>query len=447
MNIPNIIFFARGYQANFFSNLISSKYNAIFVTLTKKEKKIVESQGVKVVACFEEDFDSIQIDNSTCESYLETSYMSDRFLGHFNFTERNIILRKEISFWRSILDTYKPSAVVNELVAIEISEVLMIECKIKNIKYLAGMNCVVYDYFYWLPNPSTISGEHLPNIEPSENSIKIAKQYLNEVFEKNYKPFYVKNLPSRYNIRIILVSIIKLFLLRIKKIALNFNKKFCYENYTNQYKKRLIILIKGLYHKYDKIESIPNGVEVIFYPLHQEPEATLNYMSEFYSNQCATIENILKCLNQNQVLVVKEHPVDKGALLMDKFIELRKKYSCLYFIPAEIHGRIVLERASRVVTLTSTVGWEAFIIGKKVYVLGEIFYDRIVGQDYILNFKQLKEVLRKPVEKNQISIDEIILFIAKMVEISYKGNPFPYEFLYSKENINNIIEAVWNEVS
>ena len=179
----------------------------------------------------------------------------------------------------------------------------------------------------------------------------------------------------------------------------------------------------------------------------QEPEATLNYMSEFYSNQCSTIENILKCLNQNQVLVVKEHPVDKGALLMNKFTELRKKYSSLYFIPAEIHGRIVLERATRVVTLTSTVGWEAFIIGKKVYVLGEIFYDRIVGQDYISNFKQLKEVLRNPAEKNKITIEEITVFIAKMVEISLRGNPFPYEHLYSKENVNNVIEAVYNEVS
>jgi capsule polysaccharide modification protein KpsS len=169
-------------------------------------------------------------------------------------------------------------------------------------------------------------------------------------------------------------------------------------------------------------------------------------MSEFYANQCATIENILKCLSQNQVLVVKEHPVDKGALLLKKFLDLRKKYSGLYFIPAEVHGRVVLERTSRVVTLTSTVGWEAFIVGKKVYVLGEIFYDKIVGLDSVNDFKKLKSLLRKPIETTTVIKDDIIHFIAQMVEISYRGNPFPYIDLYSKDNINNITEAIYSEV-
>lgn len=447
MNKPTILFFARGYQVDFFPKLISDKYDSIFVTLTKSEKQKIERNGISVIGCFEEDFDKIEIDNTVNESYLDTSFMSDRFLGHFSFEDRNRILNKEIAFWGRIFAKYKPNAVVNELVAIEISEVLMIEARKRNIKYLAGMNCVVYDYFYWLPNPLTISGKFLPNISPSDQSILKAKEYLREVYEKSYKPFYVKNLPSRYNLKLIISAVVKLCLIKSIYFIRGLNKKFFYENYTLEYKKRLIILVKGLFNKYDSIEKISSDVEVIFYPLHQEPEATLNYMSEFYSNQCSTIENILKCLNENQILVVKEHPVDKGALLMNKFLELRRKYSGLYFIPAEVHGRQVLEKTSRVVTLTSTVGWEAFVLGKKVYVLGEIFYDNIVGADFISDFKKLKEVLRKPVIKNPIKQDELVHFIAQMVEISYRGNPFPFKDLYSKENINNVIEAVYNEVA
>ena len=447
MNKPKILFFARGYQADFFPSLISNKYHSVFVTLTKKEKKIIEGHGIEVAACFEEDFASIPVDGKINETYLLTSFMSDRFLGHFNFEERNKILSKEINFWQNIFKSYNPTAVVNELVAIEISEVLLIECRNHGIKYLAGMNCVVYDYFYWLPNPLTISGNFLPEIKPSENSVEIAKSYLEEVFEKSYKPFYVKNLPSRYNVKGLVVALVKLIFLKSKYGLKDFRKQFFYENYTHEYHKRLTVLMKGIYTRYDTMESIPITAEVIFYPLHQEPEATLNYMSEFYANQCATIENILKCLNQNQVLVVKEHPVDKGALLLNKFLELRKKYTGLYLMPAEIHGRTILERATRVVTLTSTVGWEAFIIGKKVYVLGEIFYDKIVGVDFIKDFNALKKMLRNPIANSQLSKDQLVNFIAQMVEISYKGNPFPYEHLYSKGNIENIIEAVYSEVS
>jgi hypothetical protein len=56
-------------------------------------------------------------------------------------------------------------------------------------------------------------------------------------------------------------------------------------------------------------------------------------------------------------------------------------------------------------------------------------------------------MLRNPVVNSQLSKDQLEHFIAQMVEISYRGNPFPYEHLYSKENIDNIIEAVYNEVS
>ena len=56
MKKPVVLFFARGYQAHFYPSIISDKYDAIFVTLTKKEKHIVEEMGGTTVGCFEEDY-------------------------------------------------------------------------------------------------------------------------------------------------------------------------------------------------------------------------------------------------------------------------------------------------------------------------------------------------------------------------------------------------------
>jgi hypothetical protein len=442
MTKPAILFFARGYQADFFPTLESDRYESVFATLTRGEKSAVERQGASVAGCFEAEYESL-VAATVPANYLITSFMSDRFLGRFGDARRHEVLGKEIAFWSHLLDTYKPAAVVNELVAIEISEVLLIECRRRNIPYLAGMNCVVEDLFYWLPNPMTISGRYLQPPEPGASALAAADAYLREVVDKEYKPFYVKNLAGRRALRPIAVAAVKSLAWRFRKWRSMNGGAFRYEMYDEEYSKRVEVFVKSWFRRYDRLEDIPAGREIIFFPLHQEPEATLNYMSEFYANQVATIENILKCLSPNQVLVVKEHPVDKGSLLRPKFWEIRKRYSGLYYLPAELHGRQVLDVAERVVTLTSTVGWEAAVTGKKVYVLGEIFYDQLPGIERVGDFNTLKSALKGPATAGErLTIERTRDFVAGMAEMSYPGNPFPHDRLYSRENRDQVIHAI-----
>ena len=446
MSKPVVLFFARGYQAHFYPHIVSDKYDAIFVTLTKDEKRLVEKMGCTMVGCFEEDYDSIVPDDID-ENYLITSFMADRFLGRFSYTKRLEVLGKESAFWNTILEKYKPVAVLNELVAIEISEVLLIETKKRNILYLAGMNCPADGFFYWLKNPISLSGRYLSKNTPSTESVELAKRYVDTVLEKNYRPFYVKNLKSRLDIKVLMVSAAKLLKWHIIKLQSSLTGSFKYELYIDEYSKKVSVYLKSLFRAYDKVSELPADKEVIFYPLHQEPEATLNYMSTFYSNQVATIENILKCLTVNQVLVVKEHPVDKGSLLQKKFWDIKKQYSGLYYIAAEVHGREIMKVAERIVTLTSTVGWEGVIVGKKVYVLGEIFYDDIEGITKINNFNELQKVLHSKEIGEKANIENIISFVARMVEQSYPGNPFPHSYLYNDTNKTQVVHAITDAIN
>ena len=379
MGKPKVLFFARGYQADFFPTLPTEHFEPVFVTMTRAESAKVRKAGFEVGGCFEEQFPDLEA-APVAPDYLLTSFVSDRFLGRFGHDERQAILGKERRFWGDLLDAHRPAAVVNELVAIEISEVLLIECRRRGIPYLAGMNCVVEDYFYWLPEPLSLSGRYLVGTpEPSAEAWAAADAYLQEVRQKDYKPFYVRNLRGRLALLPLAVAMAKLALWSLRGALNRATGRFAYEAYDEEYRKKVVVYFRSLYRRYDSLATLPRGAEVVFYPLHQEPEATLNYMSEFYSNQVATLENILKCMTPGQVLVVKEHPVDKGSLLRDKFWELRRQYSSLYFLPAEVHGREVLAAASRIVTLTSTLGWEAAVLGKPVYVLGQIFYDSLPG--------------------------------------------------------------------
>jgi Capsule polysaccharide biosynthesis protein len=446
MSKPTVLFFARGYQAFFYPHLISDAYDAIFVTLTNAEKKEVLKMSGTVVGCFEDDYASI-IPSDIDENYLITSFVGDRFLGRFSHDKRLEILGKEVAFWASILEKYKPLAVINELVAIEISEVLLIEARKHNILYLAGVTCPAEGHFYWLNNPISLSGKFLTEKIPSTASIEEAKKHVDSVFKKKYLPFYVKNLKSRTNVQALISSTAKLLKWHFIKLKATLTGSFKYELYIDEYSKRINVYIINLFHFYNKITDLPNDKEIILYPLHQEPEATLNYMSIFYSNQVAMIENILKCMTINQVLVIKEHPVDKGSLLQKKFRNLKKHYSGLYYIAAEVPSGDVIKVSSRIVTLTSTVAWEGLVLGKKVYVLGEIFYDHLVGITKINNFNDLQKVLHTKDLEKKTNPKDIVSLISNMVEQSYKGNPFQHPELYSDTNKARVVYAIKDAIN
>ena len=116
---PKILFFARDYQSVFFSLLNSDKYESVFVVLNRIEKRNVIKNGGQVIYCLEEEFDDLEL--ASFESpYLKFSFGCDRNFTTLKLEERELILRKTISFWRKIMQNHDFSLVVNETVAIEI---------------------------------------------------------------------------------------------------------------------------------------------------------------------------------------------------------------------------------------------------------------------------------------------------------------------------------------
>lgn len=441
-NKPKILLFARGYQAGFYPYLVDEAYEAVFVTLTKAEKREVEVSGQEVVACFEEDLAGIQ-PASVPDEYLCKSLPADRFLGRFGHADRLDFLGREITFWRQLLDTHQPVAVMNEIVAVEISEVLYIEARTRDIRYLAPMRSLITDWFYWIPNPISLSGSQLTSIEPSADSMAKAESYMGELCKTNYRPGYVRNLSRRYAPKPLAAALIKYLPSKFRGTNRYEPASFAYETYSEAYGKRLEVAWRGVRDRYDCLEDIPEAREILLYPLHQEPEATLNYMSEFFSNQVATIENILKAMSPNQVLLVKEHPVDKGALLTTKFRRLREEHSALFYLPGELSGRAIQPRLSRVVTLTSTVGWEMANLGIPLYVLGEIFFDSLPGVTRIETFKELRNQLRAPVaDAPRLQREVATRFVAELIERSYPGDALPFAGLKSDQNVERVKHAI-----
>lgn len=446
----SILFFARDYQNIFFPLLGSEHYDSIFVTLTKKEKKdLLVRYGIQAVACFEDYFyDRYAVDSICDESYLETSFFSDRYLGSFSIDERRKILSLERDFWKSIFSSYNPDAVINEIVAIEIAEVMQIEASRLGIQYFAWMISPFKDKsFYWLDSPYHASlRETTFTKQPSNKASDFAENYiLNLNISDNVKPFYAENLSSRFAFSRI-VNLLKRILTGIFgniKLGLAKTNKYFYPYYlgdTSAIKLELDSYINSLVFNYDNIDSYAH-YNLAFYPLHFEPEASILYMSEFFEDQINLIRNLSKCLRQDQVLVVKEHPQQPGILLSKPYRKLRKRLSNVIFLPAEYSTKNLILKTEIILTQTSTAGWEALVLNKPVVVFGKVFYDKYEYINVFNGFNHLKELLRT---KSYTMPDKVAMlkFVANFYDYCKQGNPYMHTDLYNADNVENIKKSI-----
>jgi len=445
--MPTVLFFARDYQAKLFPLLKSDKYKSLYVVLNRREKEIVVANGGEVVICLEEEFDSLSAEGEL-NSYLEYSFGCDRNYVGLNLQERETILKKSISFWRNILEKYEPSLIINETVAIELSEVLAIEAKAKGIKYLSWMSFPKQGTFYWQKSPYHNSMEPtLEAIVPSETELKEATSFVQGLRDGLERPFYVKAKSTRYSFlkfsKNIWTAMLEISLMaKVPKLK----RRVAYGARLNTSLWNIKLFLLSLFtftNKYDNIAD-SKGRELIFYPLHFEPEAVLFYMAYFFDNQVSVIESTLKCLSQNQILVVKEHPQQTGVLLEKRFRHIKKRYPNLIFIRGEEPTTEILGKCSVIITLGSTAGFEALSLGKKVINLGRVFYDAFDGVNNCKSFKEVYDLLRGVVPFNTSSTFDY--FVAKMLNYIKPGNPFPHGEVYSAENVAAIKNAIEDEL-
>ena len=143
--------------------------------------------------------------------------------------------------------------------------------------------------------------------------------------------------------------------------------------------------------------------------------------------------------------MVKEHPAQQGMLLTNKFQKLYKENSQLFYLPHTIISYDIIKLATLIITLTSHLGWEAIILGKPTFLLGKMFYDKYPFINKMSSFEELRRIIRNQ-EYIYPQRNATVKFIAQLFEISHKGEPFPGNNLYKKNNLENIIFAIEKEL-
>lgn len=419
-----VLLFARSFLAEYYSDINSDIIEPIFVTMTVREKEFLQKKGWKVYGCFEEEFENLPVADYP-SNYLRTSFASDRFLNRFSYEKRLEILGKEISFWKRIFDETEPAALFNETVAVEIAEVMAIEAEKRGVPFYTSLLGFLPNTFYWKPDPFTGRLNDLSVIEPSDEDLKKADEYIENVTKKSQVPFYVKSYVGKSNKSFVrfIKSTIADFSFYLKERRRQHKQKFRYEDYRDFCFIYTKFYLRSIIYKYDSLAKIKD-CSFVYLPLHMEPEATLSYFVKQNFRQDFLIDSVMKTLRQGQYLVVKEHPQQPGLLLGPRYRYLKKQYSNLIFLPSNTPSFEVLKSCESIVTLTSTAAWEGLLLHKPVMVLGKIFFDQCPGARRVDNLEELRDALRNT-SYTAICDNELRLFVGRMISLFQDGCPTP----------------------
>ncbi len=193
---------------------------------------------------------------------------------------------------------------------------------------------------------------------------------------------------------------------------------------------------------FDPLPGDYSATNVVF-PLQYEPEASLLYFAPDFSNQHAFVETVLRALPDGHLLWVKEHPNQFGALGEAKWRALKQRYGALRFIHGRQSGRVLIRRSGLVVSISSSAGMDALLLGRRVLVAGQVFYRQFTGAVPVSSAAEIAQPLNDPA--NYGVVNNAAANIAELSAFGlhcYPGDPQPAHDLYSEANLDRLVAAV-----
>jgi hypothetical protein len=112
----------------------------------------------------------------------------------------------------------------------------------------------------------------------------------------------------------------------------------------------------------------------LLYPLHFHPEASTSILAGTFLNEYEVIKNIAFNLPQGVNLYVKDHTGAFGFPAVEFYRRLKALPNVSVIAPDAPTKRLI-KSSIAVITITSTVGYEALLMGKRVFLFGTVFYE------------------------------------------------------------------------
>ena len=330
----------------------------------------------------------------------------DYYNTFYKFSDHEIseIMEKECRLFEEILDEVKPDFFITTETAFRPHHLFYLLCKKKGIKVLMlnsanwGKHCYISGNYHKLDNFNELftNRKALPT---TFNDIQ--NRLESKILSKKVSKFYQSHKNSK----------IKLMQAAFQLLVLsdNSNEK---THYTYYGRKKLKVLlseinnsIKRWYRKkyidQNFLQEIIDDKPFIFLPLQQEPERSLLLSAPDYKNQIETVEYVSKCLPENFLLFVKEHPTqgsgrDWREISQYKALQNNPKVRLIHpSVPADE----IIKKSKLVISVSGTIALESAFLNTPSITIADNDYILIPSISRLNSKNELQGLIENSLEK------------------------------------------------
>jgi hypothetical protein len=223
------------------------------------------------------------------------------------------------------------------------------------------------------------------------------------------------------------------------RIRLNFEK------YFEIWRKFYFNFFQEKYFDLKNLEKYPDNYILLL--LQVTPESSINTYSQYFIEQERVIDLIRLNMPSNFKLLIKEHPAMRGMRSIKWYKKMNKKAG-VYLVSHKIDTKLMIQKSKLVVTVTGSVGIECYHFDKPCLMFGQTFFSHLLDRFYCID--QIKNQINDLIfNKTFDSKDKKIVEIAKIYNISYDffiHEPFHFERVMKKSNINNFLNAIQDHI-
>lgn len=156
----------------------------------------------------------------------------------------------------------------------------------------------------------------------------------------------------------------------------------------------------------------------VLYPVQFTDDSQISIRGEAYANQLAWIEYFAAALPYGHALWVKPHPASPGDLSVARLSALAKRSENIRILHPRLHAHEILRGATAVLTVNSTLGFEALMFGVPTVTLGKALYR---GHGLTIDVSapsELPQALWRAVHAPRLEQEAVVRFIAYMIRIT-----------------------------
>ncbi|MBI96457.1 hypothetical protein CL656_04870 [bacterium] len=218
----------------------------------------------------------------------------------------------------------------------------------------------------------------------------------------------LKNIPIR------LKNLIYIYKRYIKGEQSSYLHRSLYSSFRHYLRQRF----NQISHKFIKFETKPKeGQLFFFYPIHMQPEMSIDVWSPFLSEQINIIKIISRTLPPSTILYVKLHPLDAYNWSYSQIKEI-EKIAGVNIAAAFSPSRLFLEKAELVFAIQGTAAYEGALLGKKVITFGRNMVEDFKNVYRIKDLNSIKQkinnILLEPNSSKAEVINGLTLYLSRL---------------------------------